>query len=477
MTELPKFSIATLAGLALLASAAPSESPLPATPYPATNFAATHNSYSGNIGGQRGTIAEQLTRGARFVEYDINLGDFASQGDYQIGHGSPGYQVDHTAPNPGTNDLGAWLRMLADWSDQNPGHAPIALGLDSKDDLSRPGSPSEGNLSALNSALLQYLGPRLFTAAELGAAAWPATGELADRILVVLSGNATTRKRYRSDQGKTPAVAINAGGQAIVVYQSTQSSNLWYWYGNAAADGGVSWPVHGSYDSGVTPAVAIGDTGVIVEVHKSQHNSELWSRVGLFQTGQVGWGSSQKLGAAGSLPSVAFSGDGTVSEIHVGANGHNQLVTGTVDAAAKTIRWKSAGSTSQPRFPTTTATAGSLSVTVTTGTDSAGTPSTLLYSTPEVSAARVAYPQLMFTEFQKGDSSQLGDDGLWFYASSSSSGNWTWAGQQRQAGKIVRLWAFEEADTNVPIAPNFPATDTPYASWYIQYCLINSCRK
>lgn len=476
MTTTLQASIATLAGLALLASPAAAQAP-PEASYPATNFAATHNSYSGNIAGQRGAIAEQLASGVRFVEYDINLGAYSSNGDYQIGHGSPGRQVDHTAPNPASNDLAAWLGVLAAWSDQNPGHAPIALGLDAKDDLSRPGSPSQGNLSALNAELQKYLGSRLYTAAELGPAAWPATGELAGRILVVLSGNQTTRQRYRSDQGRTPAVAINAAGQAIVVYQSTQSSNLWYWYGNAAADGGIAWPVHGSYDTGSAPAVAIGDGGAIVEVHRSESTSELWSRVGVFANGEVGWGPSQKLGASGSLPSVSFTGAAAVSEIHVGKQGQNQLFNGTVDAAARTIRWTSAGSTSQPRFPTTTATAGSRSVTVTTGTDGAGTQDTLLYSTPQVSRARVAYPQVMFTELQKGDSSRLGNDGLWFYASSSSSGNWTWAGQQRQAGKIVRLWAFGQSDAQVPIAPNFAATDTPYAGWYAEYCAIRSCRQ
>lgn len=464
-------SLPILVGLALLAPSALAQT------YPATNFAATHNSYSGNISGSRGSIAQQLDSGARFIEYDINLGNYSAAGDYQIGHGSPGRQVDHQSPNPASNHLADWLQMLAAWSDSHPGHAPIALGLDSKNDLSSPDSPSQGNLSALNAELQRLLGSRLYTPIELGGSPWPNWQALGNRILVVLSGNQTTRQRYRSDQGKTPAVAIDASGKAIVVYQSTQSSSLWYWYGEAGAGGKIAWPVHGKYDSGVTPAVALDAGGVIVEVHKSQNNSALWSRVGVFGNGQVQWGASQQLGASGSLPSVAFTGSGEVSEIHLGANGQNQLVKGTVNAAAKTIQWSSAGATSQPRFPTTTSTAGAYSVTVTTGPGPGNVASTLFYSTPQVAQARVAYPQLMFTEFQKGDSSQLGDDGLWFYASSSSSGNWTWAGQQRQAGKIVRLWAFEQADSNVPVAPNFAATDTPYASWYVQYCRIHSCQQ
>jgi hypothetical protein len=461
-----KLSAATLALLALAG-------PLGAQPLPATNFAATHNSYSGNISGQRGTIQQQLDAGARFIEYDINLGNYTSNHDYQIGHGSPGNQVDHTSPNPSTNNLAAWLQLLAAWSDQNPGHAPITLGLDSKDNLSGQDSPAQGNPSALNAELAQYLGSRLFTAAELGGAAWPDWQTLKGRILVVLSGNQTNRQQYRSDQGKTPAVAINAAGQAIVAYQSTQTATLWYWYGNAGANGAIGWPAHGKYDSGVTPAVAIDGGGVIVEVHQSQSTSKLYSHVGVFRDGQVQWGASQPLNASGSLPSVAFTGANTVSEIHQGANG-NEALTGTVNPQSLTIQWSAASATSQPRHPTTTSTAGAYSVTVQTGSNP--TAGTLLYSTPQAQG-RVVYPQVMFTEFQKGDSSQLGNDGLSFYACSDSSSNWSWAGQQRQSGKIVRIWSFDEDDTAIPVPPNFPATDTPYASWYTQYCSRLACQQ
>jgi hypothetical protein len=443
--------------------------------YPATNFAATHNSYSGDISGSRGTIPAQLSGGARFIEYDINLGDFSKNQDYQIGHGSPGYQVDHTAPNPASNNLADWLKMLASWSDQNSGHAPIALGLDAKNNFSGEDSPSAGNPSFLNNELQQYLGARLFTAIDLGTSAWPAWTDLKGKIIVVLSGNSTNRERYRSDQGESPAIGLNAVGTAIVVYKSTQSSNLWYWYGSAQADGSFSWPVHGKYDSGVTPAVAINDAGTIVEVHKSERTSDLWSRVGKFQNGQVRWGDSQKIGTSGSMPSVAWTGTNTVTEVNVDSNGKNQLLTGTVDSSNLSIQWSKASSTTQPRFSTTTASAGSRSVTVaTTSTPAANT---LVYSTPQVQQARVVYPQIMFTEFQKGDSSQLENDNLWFWASSSSQSNWNWDVQARQAGKIVRMWDFESDDTNVSTPPNFPATNTPNDSWYTQYCVINSCQK
>lgn len=446
--------------------------------YAITNFAATHNSYSGDISGSRGTIDAQLSSGVRFIEFDINLGDYSSNHDYQIGHGRPGYQVEHTAPNPSSNNLADWLQMVASWSDQNPSHAPITLAIDSKDDLSSQSSPSEGNPSALNSEIVRYFGNRLFTAADLGSAAWPTLGSLQGKILVVLSGNQTNREHYRSDQGLTPAVAINASGVAIAVYQSSQSSHLWYWYGQADEKGAIAWNIHGKYDSGITPAVAISASGLIVEVHRSQTTSELYSHVGKLENGQVKWGGSQKLNASGNLPSVAFSsGDTIVEEIHLASNGQTTMVTGTVNADSLTIEWSSAVVTSQSRFPTASSSAGAYSVSISAGKDSAGIPNTLLYSTPNVRNLRVVYPQVMFTEFQNGDSEQLANDNLWFYASSSSSGNWSWAESSRNAGKIVRLWDFKSSDTTIATPPNFAATNTPDDAWYQSYCQQNNCQQ
>ena len=444
-------------------------------PLPTTNFAATHNSYSGNISGSRGTIPQQLDAGVRFIEYDIHLGDYAKNRDYQIGHGSPGAQVDHTPPNPASNKLADWLRMLATWSDANPQHAPIALGLDAKNDFSAQTSPAAGNTGALNNELLAILGDRLYTAAQLGDGPWPSASALQGRILVVLSGNQSTRLHYRSDQGNTPAIGMNAAGTAVVVYQSTQSSNLWYWYGSVDADGIARWPVHGQYDTGAQPAVAISDDGVIVEVHKSQNNSGLWSRVGVFRNGQVAWGDSQKF-ANGSLPSVAWTGAGEVTEIHAASSGR-QRVVGTVDASRLSIRWGTPAATTQARYPTSSAGNGARQTTVSTGKGPGGVANTLFASTPAHAKQRVVYPQVMFTEFQKGDSAQLEQDGLWFYASSAASGNWSWDAQQRKAGRIVRMWGFGSSSTGVSTPPNYPATDTPYEDWYTAYCMQIQCRR
>lgn len=436
-----------------------------------TNFAATHNSYSGG----RGTIVQQLDAGVRFIEYDINNDDFESVGDYRIGHGSPGSQVDHTPPNPSTNNLAAWLQMLADWSDQNPGHAPITLGLDWKGDV--PDTPKEGNLTALNLEVAKWLGRRLYTSAELNqATGWPQTTALNGRILVVLSGSSEARELYLADQGQNPAVGLGTSGQVVEVHSSSSGSDLWYWCGKYLDNGKIVFTAHGSYDQGQTPAVAVGPGGVVVEVHQSQDKNGLWSHVGqIGEGGIITWGKSQKF-ASGSQPTVAFAADGslTVEEIH--QNRGNQLTTGTVDPHTLLIQWQDPVPTTRAPFPTTSATVGDRQVSVSTDPDSDGS-STLFYSTPQVSRDRIRYAQELFVEFQKGNSSTLEAQNLAFYAASAgSSSNRQWASSQRQAGKVVRLWGFNQNDsTNLSSPINFPATDTPYEGWYVAYCETIDC--
>jgi hypothetical protein len=438
--------------------------------YSQARFMATHNSYSGSAGGgDRGTYTRQLDSGIRFLELDIDADDFTTLGDYQVGHGMPGYQVDHSPGNPSSNNMCDWLDLVASWSRANPGHAPITMALDLKSDLGRRPSVREGNLAALNALVSRSFGDLLLTSEQLGQGAWPTVDELRGKVVVVMSGSESSREAYRSDQGAVPSVAVNDNGWVVEVHQSQSSQTLWYWTGRLAADGTVAWIAHAKYDNGITPAVAVDTDGVVVEVHQSQHNAGLWYRVGQIEPdGQISFGSSQSF-ASGDEPSVAFDGSGSsqVSEIHV-SGGTNQLMTGTVDAAARTISWTGPEPTTEPRYPTSTASSSQGSVSVTTGIDSAGVSDTLLYSTGSVSQARITYRQVLFVEYQKGDSSRLANDGLWFYAASAS--NLDWGGSMQAAGKIVRLWGFDdESDTSVTPPVSFPATDTPYVSWYQQY--------
>ncbi len=70
----------------------------------------------------------------------------------------------------------------------------------------------------------------------------------------------------------------------------------------------------------------------------------------------------------------------------------------------------------------------------------------------------------LFVELKKGESNKL--DNNIFYAARSRFASW--GQEQKERGKIVRIWEFDEKSTNVDI--NFPATDDPYSDWYQDYC-------
>ena len=81
------------------------------------------------------------------------------------------------------------------------------------------------------------------------------------------------------------------------------------------------------------------------------------------------------------------------------------------------------------------------------------------------------YEQIAFVEFQKGDEGALPEEGLAFFAALYSPGNLGWARQWRAQGKVVRLWRFNAPLGDVAgVAPaNYPATDAPFAEWYVEY--------
>ena len=180
---------------------APGTAPGDATPYSDSYFKATHNSY---MGGSRGTITDQLDAGVRFIELDLNDENFSKVHDYQIGHGLPGFQVDHSPGNPASNDFTDWLRLIADWSLSHPGHAPITVGLDLKNDLAKKTSAADGNLCALNERVAESLGDLLFTSNELATLGnrWPAVSELTGPISKMLPS-------LRTAPGRTAAMAAS----------------------------------------------------------------------------------------------------------------------------------------------------------------------------------------------------------------------------------------------------------------------------
>ncbi|MER7274065.1 Ca2+-dependent phosphoinositide-specific phospholipase C [Dactylosporangium sp. NPDC000244] len=453
-----------IAGAVALAAPAVSFAATPgdSLPFASAVFRATHNSYSGNVGGSRGSITAQLDSGVRFVEFDVHDNGYATNHDYSIGHNGPGDAVDHTG-NPASNLLRDWLQSVSAWSAAHPSHAPLVVMLDLKDDLTDNPSFAAGNLSALNQELRDVFGSRLLMAKDVPGALGT-IGSLRGRVLTLLSGDAGSRTEYRRDAGFHPAVAINARGQVVEVHDSG-SGALWYWTGTYGADGRITWLRHGRYDSGTTPAVALSDNGQLVEVHKSQTADTLWYHVGTIgDDGDITWSPSRQYDT-GVLPTIRFTGGGTtVREVHRSqSSSQNWNWTGTLSAGAMTVAWSGNGKTSDALFDTATATAGGARVSVRTGADGAAPAQTLLYSTGLVSTERIRYVQTAFDEFQAGDAAVL-QEGALFYASTASNSAFITAA--RQGGHIVRGWDFDSASyaTNPPA--NYPATNHPSDGWY-----------
>jgi hypothetical protein len=106
-------------GIAVAATSLPGDT----LPFASAVFRATHNSYSGNVDGSKGSIVSQLDSGVRFLEFDIHDNGYATNHDYSIGHSAPGDLVDHGG-NPSSNLLRDWLRTVSDWSAAHPDAAP-----------------------------------------------------------------------------------------------------------------------------------------------------------------------------------------------------------------------------------------------------------------------------------------------------------------------------------------------------------------
>ncbi|MEV6896606.1 hypothetical protein [Amycolatopsis sp. NPDC051372] len=428
------------------------------TPFTSTIFKATHNSYSGDVDGAKGSITYQLDHGVRFVEFDIHDNGYATTHDYGIGHGSPGDLVDH-AGNPSSNNLRDWLAVVNTWSAAHSTAAPIVVMLDLKDDLTDNTSFAAGNLAAVNQKLQTAFGPRLLLAKDYPAGA--TTDSLRGKVLTLLSGDSGTRAEYRRDVGYNPAVAINGRGQVVEVHDSGAGA-LWYWTGTYGADGRVTWNRHGHYDSGQTPAIALDDSGRLVEVHQSQTATTLWSHTAkLGADGELTWSASQKYDN-GVSPTVAFTGTG-VREIHRSqSSGQNWQWQGALDASGA-VTWSGNAMTSDALFPKATGTSGIRRVTVSTGADGPTPAQTLRYATDSVSGERVRYSQVAFDEYQQGDPAQLQQDALFYGGPATESAFITSA---RQSGHLVRGWDFDSAGLATNPPANFAATNHPWDAWY-----------
>jgi hypothetical protein len=436
-------------------------------PFDQLSYKATHNSYSG---GARGSMLEQLQAGVRFLELDIHDNSFSSIGEYTLGHSEEGLEVDLGGGNPVTYNLSDWLGIVADWSDGNPGHVPVTIALDIKDDLTDNPDQSSGNLGALNVAIEAALGDKLLPSEELGSG-WPGVGTLRDKVMVVLSGHAGSRKLYKRDRGNNPAIAMNDSGQVISVHDSG-SGTLWYWTGQLESDGTVSWKHHGLYDTGQDPAIALNNDGWFVEVHQSHVHATLWSHVGYLTSDLEPVFFSSNQYDDGVSPTIGFLDlDGTsLREIHQSnSTGLAWDWEVDLDLLSNSLDWGSNTQTSDALHLKTRSESAAGYVQITTGTSGNAGSDTLLYSASGAYSARIRYAQLAHVELQAGDAGELEDSETRFCA--SGHGTAQQAHDWRQAGCIARIWEFSEDDISPDLLPpSFPATDEPHSPWYSDYC-------
>ncbi|MBA8923153.1 hypothetical protein BC739_000350 [Kutzneria viridogrisea] len=457
--------VSGLLALALTTSgAAAAATPVEVTPFASAVFRATHNSYSGNVDGTKGSITQQLDAGVRFIELDIYTSDFGTLHDYAIGHSGPGDAVDH-AGNPASNALRDWLRVINDWSAAHPSHAPLTVMLDLKNDLTSAGSPADGNATALNQELRAVFGSRLLLAKDN--AALPTVESARGRVLALLSGDRTSRLGYRHDSGRHPAVAINSRGQVVEVHDSG-GGDLWLWTGTYGSDGRITWNRHERYDTGTTPAVALNDQSLLVEVHKSETADTLWYHVGrLGADGAITWSASRKYDS-GVQPTVRFTSPGgsALREVHRSQSGsQNWEWKGALDAGALSVSWTGNARTSDPLPATNVSASGSAKVTVSTGSDGTSPADTLRASTDRAAAENIRYEQLAFVEYQPDDGTELQRTAL-FYAAPSS--NTSFITEARKAGHVVRGWDFDDPGRATTPLANYPATNHPDAAWYVK---------
>lgn len=454
-------------------------------------FAATHNSYSGDIGGERGPLRAQLEAGVRGVELDIHDDDFGDHG-YRVGHNSPGGEVDDGGDNPDTHALEAWLGVIASWSDENPDHAPITLLVDLKDDLDQNESYADGDPARLNEVLIEAFGDRLVRAEDVGSA-FPSVRELRGMIVAVMSGSESTRVHYRRDPGHNVAVAVDDGGRVIEVHDSG-GGDLWYWTGEIEGDR-IRWHRHAQYDTGEDPAIALNNDGLVVEVHNAEDgitsDDRLFYRVGeLRDDFEIEWHHDQGIqfpdGDNGIDPTVRFvDRDGfEVREIHRSENNPDNHFywDGVFDPEEQVIEWTrqgDGGETDEPLHDKSRDETAGYAAEVTTGPYLEYGDDTLLYRVGDGAWRPIRYEQVLFVEAQHGGASALeADDGLWFYAADarSESGR-DWAYSKRRGGGVTRLWMLNTPEHRIREPVNFPATDYPGADWYQTHCDELGCRE
>ena len=182
-----------------------------ATPFSKLRLLASHNSYRRgsnglglffigivkpgeprNLAYAHKSLTEQLDLGFRSFELDLR-----PRGDHFILEHVP--LVDPRTWEP---DFALALEELALWSDRDPGHLPLVLLFELKNDYGFL-DPSLGvwdgaAFDRLDAAIRKGLGRRLYAPDDRRGGPWPNVGGLRGRIIVILHENEAYRAIYES---------------------------------------------------------------------------------------------------------------------------------------------------------------------------------------------------------------------------------------------------------------------------------------
>lgn len=161
------------------------------------------------------TFTEQLEQGIRNLEIDIETVDDEGDVSFIVTHKAI---IDNVSS---AYNLAKGLEEIAMWSDNNPGHLPVYLLIEPKDDV-----PSINNMKnfsleyalELDKVLRQVLGDRLFTPQQVmgdyesfeemrKADGWPTLKQAAGKIIVLLHTCDVTQEYIDTDTSiKTQAM-------------------------------------------------------------------------------------------------------------------------------------------------------------------------------------------------------------------------------------------------------------------------------
>jgi hypothetical protein len=424
---------------------------------------ASHNSYSG---GDRGSLIDQLNANVRCIEFDFHDNDFETIKDYRVGHLKPGAEVDHRPPNPPDDKLDSWLAVVNAWSIANPGHEPITIVLDAKDDLT---DNDVADLEELNRRLEAMFGSRLFTREDFERhSSWPDVDDMRDKVLCVLSGNGGSRAAYRWSMGTTPAVGANKNGDVVMAYRSS-TGEINCWAGRATeGEGAVAWLRKNTLAVSdidlAEPAIKINDDGWVVAVYRfgprpEMHGLMLASKTGHLKDGRINWGKTHVLGD-GMSPSLKIDGD-DVELIYRNVDGTGRrLVTGVIDRTKRNINWKKPKDTQRASFPRDVA--DWTTHTIRVESDALGA---IGCAIDGGAALPVRFRQILFVERQTGEDPKIFRDAPFFGAGAAHRDDLR---EARSAGLVCRGWGFGELNKPATTTDleNFPATDTPLIGWY-----------